>query len=76
MAGRRLLAVQLKRLGDLVLARPALQALASSGDRVTLLTSAPFDEAVRIDPWLDAIHLHPAGWAASLRFGAGLARER
>jgi ADP-heptose:LPS heptosyltransferase len=76
VAGRRLLAVQLKRLGDLVLARPALRAMAASGARVTLLTSAPFDQALRLDPWLDEIRLHPPGWASSIRFGASLARDR
>jgi ADP-heptose:LPS heptosyltransferase len=76
VAGRHLLAIQLKRLGDLVLARPALRAMAASGSRVTLVTNAPFDQALRLDPWLAGIRIHPPGWAASLRFGARLARER
>lgn len=76
MAVRRILAIQLKRLGDLVLATPALAALRDSGARVTLVTEPPFDQALEAGPDLADVRLHPRGWAASLRFGEELRKEK
>ena len=76
MAVRRILAIQLKRLGDLVLAEPALSALRAWGAHVTLVTEAPFDEALAVGaPRWDELRRHPRGWGASIGFGAALARE-
>jgi len=76
VAVRRVLAIQLKRLGDLVLATPALTALRTSGAQVTLVTEAPFDQAlVAGPPFYDELRRHPRGFRASLGFGAKLGKE-
>jgi len=76
VAARRILAIQLKRLGDLVLTTPALAALRDSGARVTLVTEPPFDQALEAGPDGADIRRHPRGWAASLRFGEELRSEK
>ena len=76
MAVRRIVAIQLKRLGDLVLSTPALAALRDSGALVTLVTEPPFDQALEAGPCGADIRRHPRGWAASLRFGEELRKEK
>lgn len=72
---RRILAIQLKRLGDVVLATPAFRALKAAwpAARLTVLTEAPFDEALAGLPEPDEILRHPRGLLASLDFGRRLA---
>lgn len=73
---RRILAIQLKRLGDLVLATPALHSLRASGAHVTLATEAPFDQLLEAGSPVHEVRHHPAGWVASLRFGQKLSKAQ
>lgn len=72
---RRILAIQLKRLGDVVLATPAFRALKAAwpAAHLAVLTEAPFDEALAALPEPDEILRHPRGLLASLDFGRRLA---
>ena len=71
----RILAVQLKRLGDVVLAQPAFQAIGEAwpGARVTLLVESPFHEALIGATGSAEVRLHRPGVLASLISGGGLA---
>lgn len=74
---RRVLAIQLKRLGDVVLATPAFRALKAAwpAARLTVLTEAPFHEILAGVPGPDEVLVHPRGLLASLNFGRRLAAE-
>jgi ADP-heptose:LPS heptosyltransferase len=73
-----LLVLQLKRLGDLVLALPALHALRAAAPerRVTLVTEAPFVDVLGSDPPAHDILVPPKGALASMAFGRALADRR
>lgn len=74
----RILVVQLKRLGDLVLATPLFRAVRAAWPtaRLTLVTEAPFHELLEGSTDVDEVRIHPRGGLASLRFGARLAELR
>lgn len=72
------LVLQLKRLGDLLLALPALAAFRSAapGRGITLVTEAPFDEVLGADLPVDEVLRHPRGVLAGLDFGRKLGARR
>lgn len=78
MSPRRILAIQLKRLGDLVLAQPALVAIREAWpeSRLTLLTESPFHDALAGADGPHEIHVHLPGVLASFNFGRDLATHR
>jgi ADP-heptose:LPS heptosyltransferase len=73
-----LLVLQLKRLGDLVLALPALHAFRAAAPRcrLVLVTEAPFAGVLGDAPPVDELLVHPKGALRSLRFGDALAARR
>jgi ADP-heptose:LPS heptosyltransferase len=75
---RRILAIQLRRLGDLILTTPALRALKEGWPRarITVLTERPFDDVLAGNPAVDEVWLHRRGALSSLACGAGLRRAR
>ena len=75
---RRILAIQLRRLGDLILTTPALRALKEGWPRarITVLTERPFDDVLAGNPAVDEVLLHQRGALSSLACGAGLRRGR
>lgn len=82
---RRILVIKLGALGDFVQAFRAFEAirLHHAGDRITLLTTAPFADLARRSPWFDEVWTDdrpslwkPAAWLALRRRlrDAGFAR--
>ena len=63
-AARRVLAVRLDALGDVLMTTPALRALRESapGRRVTLLTSPAGAEAAALVPEVDEVLVYDAPW--------------
>lgn len=61
---RRILAVRLDNLGDVVMTGPALRALrrAAPGARITLLCSPAGSRAAALLPWVDDVVVHRAPW--------------
>lgn len=61
---RRVLAVRLDNLGDVLLATPAIHAIAESlpGVEITLLTSAAGAQAGRLNPDITDVLVHEAPW--------------
>jgi ADP-heptose:LPS heptosyltransferase len=63
---RRILVIRLGALGDFFLSFAAFAAIRTQhpGDRITLLTTAPFAELARASPWFDdvAIDARPSWW--------------
>lgn len=78
MSPRRILAIQLKRLGDLILVQPALMAIREAwpGARLTLLTESPFHDALAGAEGPHEIHVHLPGVLSSFNFGRDLAAHR
>src|SRR5690606_42164207 len=76
---RRVLAVRLDALGDVLMTTPALHAAkASCPERhITLLTSAGGAEAARLSPDVDDVIVYdaPGGKATACRTGAGADRQ-
>ncbi len=76
---RKLLAVRLDALGDVLMTTPALHAAKSSApDRhITVLTSQGGAEAARLSPDVDDVVVYDAPWvkATGGRAGAGLDRQ-
>lgn len=72
-----ILAVQLRRLGDLVLATPAFRAIKNHhpNGRLTVLTEPPFHEVLEGLPEVDEILLHPRGALRSAAWGIRLGRK-
>ncbi len=67
---RRILAVRLDTLGDVLMTTPALHALRAAGppDRtITLLTSRPGAAAARLSPDVDDVLVYDAPWMKSPR---------
>ncbi|MEX2644562.1 MAG: glycosyltransferase family 9 protein [Acetobacterales bacterium] len=73
---RRVLVIKLGALGDFVQAFRAFEAirLHHAGDRITLLTTAPFADLARRSPWFDEVWVDerptwrkPGGWLALRR---------
>jgi lipopolysaccharide heptosyltransferase II len=75
---RRLLAVRLDALGDVLMTTPALHAAKSSApDRhVTLLTSVGGAEAARLVPDVDDVIVYDAPWVKASTDHAGAAADR
>lgn len=75
---RRILAIQLRRLGDVILTTPALRALREGWPeaRITVLTERPFDEVLAGNTALDEIRIHRRGALSSVICGARLGRDR
>lgn len=73
----RILAVQLRRLGDLVLATPSFRALKAAwpNARLSVLTEEPFHEILAGNPDVDEVVLHPRKIVSSLRTGFELSRR-
>jgi lipopolysaccharide heptosyltransferase II len=61
---RRILAVRLDQLGDVIMTGPALRALkeATAGRHLTLLTSPGGGEAARLMPYVDDVLIYEAPW--------------
>lgn len=59
---KRLLAIRLDSLGDVLMTGPALRALASRGAQVTLLTSAAGADAARLLPAVEDVVVYDAPW--------------
>src|SRR4051812_11284331 len=61
---RRVLAVRLDNMGDVVLAGPALRAIkaAAPAARLTLLASPAGAQAAALLPWVDEVIVHRASW--------------
>ena len=61
---RRVLAIRLDAIGDVLMTEPALRALAQSlpGRRLTLLTSSSGKEAARLIPYLEEVVVYDAPW--------------
>ncbi len=59
---RRVLAVRLDGLGDVLLAGPAIRALAAGSDRLTLLTSPAGAGAAALLPGVDEVLVYAAPW--------------
>ncbi len=70
----RILAIQLRRLGDLVLATPAFRALKARfpEGRLVVLTESPFDEVLLGISEIDEVLLHPRGALRSAACGVRL----
>lgn len=70
----RVVVLQLKRLGDLILATPALRTLneAWPAARLTVVTESPFDQALEGLPGLEEVLCHPRGIIESLALGRRL----
>ena len=64
---RRILAVRLDTMGDVLMATPAIRALRQSGRgrSVTLLTSPAGAEAASLVPEIASVVIHDAGWVKS-----------
>jgi lipopolysaccharide heptosyltransferase II len=83
-AARRVLAVRLDAMGDVVMTGPAIRALAGAGRSVTLLTSPGGAEAASLLPGVDDVICYEAPWmkASQPRTGsadldmAGCLRQR
>ena len=71
---RRILAVRLDALGDVLMTTPALRALkrAKRGRHLTLLTSAAGAEIARLVPEIDAVIVYQAPW---MRASGGIAAD-
>jgi lipopolysaccharide heptosyltransferase II len=76
LGARRVLAVRLDSLGDVLMTGPALQAIADSGVRVTLLTSPAGADAARLMPQVAETIVYEAPWmkASPLRSGPAVDR--
>jgi ADP-heptose:LPS heptosyltransferase len=76
LGARRVLAVRLDSLGDVLMTGPALQAIADAGPRVTLLTSPAGADAARLMPQVAETIVYAAPWmkATPLRSGAAVVR--
>jgi lipopolysaccharide heptosyltransferase II len=61
-AARRILAIRLDSLGDVLMTGPALRALAADGASVTLLTSPAGAEAARLLPGVEDVIAYDAPW--------------
>ena len=61
-AARRILAVRLDSLGDVLMTTPAIRALAGGGADVTLLTSPAGAAAGRMCPYVGDVMVHEAPW--------------
>lgn len=64
---RRVLAIRLDSMGDLLMTTPALAALAEGGCDITLLTSPQSAEAARHVPVVSEVLAHAAPWMPSKR---------
>jgi ADP-heptose:LPS heptosyltransferase len=66
---RRLLAVRMDNIGDVVMLGPALRALADAipGVEITLLASPSGSQAARLLPWADGVIAHRALWQETSR---------
>ena len=63
--GKRILVIKLGALGDFVHAFHAFAAIRAqhAGDRITLLTTAPYQALAEASPWFDAVRVDPrAPW--------------
>jgi lipopolysaccharide heptosyltransferase II len=72
---KRILAVRLDSMGDVLMTGPALRALASRGARVALLTSPAGAEAARLLPDLDDVIVYDAPWMKATALRSGPAPE-
>jgi lipopolysaccharide heptosyltransferase II len=72
---KRILAVRLDSIGDVLMTGPALRALASRGARVTLLTSPAGAEAARLLPGVDDVIVYDAPWMKGTALRSGPAPE-
>ena len=61
-AVRRVLAVRLDSMGDVLMTTPAIRALAEGEARVTLLTSPAGAAAAHLCPFIDRVIVHQAPW--------------
>lgn len=61
-AARRVLAVRLDTLGDVLMTTPALRALKEGGRHVTLLTSPQGEAVARLVPEIDEVLVYDAPW--------------
>ncbi len=70
---RRVLAVRLDAMGDVLMTTPALRALGASGRHVTLLTSPSGASAAALVPEVDEVIVYEAPWlkASAPRPGVG-----
>ena len=59
---RRILAVRLDSMGDVLMTTPAIRALGSRGASVTLLTSPAGAAVARLVPEIDEVNVHEAPW--------------
>jgi ADP-heptose:LPS heptosyltransferase len=66
---RRVLLVQLRGLGEVVLCTPAVRQLrrALPAARLDFLADRPGAEALAGSPWLDGVLVHERGWARGWR---------
>src|SRR5690625_1863483 len=73
-AARRVLAVRLDSLGDLLMTGPALRALKEQGEgrTLTLLTSPAGAQAAQLLPFVDDVIVHRAPWMKPEPDGPGL----
>jgi ADP-heptose:LPS heptosyltransferase len=66
VSGRGILVIKLGALGDFILAFPAYAAIRAHhpGERITLLTTAPFAELARRSKWFDDVSIdrRPSWW--------------
>jgi lipopolysaccharide heptosyltransferase II len=73
---RRLLAIRLDSLGDVLMTGPALRALASRGAHVTLLTSPAGADPARLLPGVEEVIVYDAPWMKATAPRSGPALER
>ncbi len=63
IAGVKILLIQLRRIGDVLMTTPAIKALrnACPEAHISFLTEAPSDQLLRYNPWLDEVLCFPKG---------------
>ncbi|MFH1562975.1 MAG: glycosyltransferase family 9 protein [Nitrospirota bacterium] len=76
----RILLIQLRRIGDVLMTTPAVRALKKRFPeaKITFLTESPSDEIFRHNPYIDEVLLHNRKWGVKdyLRFIRNLRQKR